>query len=513
MGNNYKPMKMDILDIDEYIKKHRLIPVTSNLVLSNKDINPEGLFSTKIFGTFGSPERMTRFSYINLNTTIIHPVIYYVLTQLLGGKLVKILNKEINYKYNKETNTLEESNSNEDNNISGFKLLYKYWDIISDPKSGFIKDTGTKQRNENLEFLNKYRDKKNLVFIDKYLVLPAGLRDINTVAFEKSGIVSYDEINDIYLTILSKSNSIGSALDIISETDASNTLTFDIQQEVYKLYLHLLDKLSGKTGFLKAGGLVKKPIVYSSRGVIINPRYIKEKYNEDVTTNIKIGEVGVPVSMLLADVKPFVIHYLNRYIEDENNLFIGIRKFLKDNFDKEDKLSDREIINKFIDRCIKDTKFLQEIIDYVEVDNRKIPIYVMDFLKNEILIPILRNKYALCTRYPINNKLSNQILKPIPYTTDDVEVINMPIGKYELTKNPKMYGMGIRLNASSFEGFGADVDGDTISVVVFFSNDVNRKIEKEQLDFRRNCLNSAAEPTVAIGIENLFGLNILTREK
>ncbi len=503
--NNYSAMRLGLLDINKYIKKHSIKEVTNGLVLDNGDISKDGLFSTEIFGEFGSKERMTKFGYINLHDKFITPDVYYVLTLTVGKDLIDIIAGNLKFSI-KDDKLVKDENGN----ITGINLFDNYWDKVIDNKNGLIANTGTKQRDENIKFL-KMVDPK-LVIIDKYLVIPAGLRDINTIALKKTGVVSYDEINDFYKSILNNVNNISTTIDILSEDSQIDKIFYNIQNTIYELFLHFLGKLSGKSGFLKSGGLVKKAINYSTRTVIVDTKTIHKKYDENLSSNIRMGEIGVPVSMLLANVKPLAIHYLNMYIEDENGFFSSFRTFCKDNLDTEDKLNNKELVDKFIDRCIKDTKFLTKIIQ--TIDNNSVNVYVMDFLKNEILRPIVKDKYALCTRYPINNKLSNQMLKPIPYTTDNVKLIKLSNNmEYELTEDVDNYGLGTRLNVSSFAGMGADTDGDTISIVVIFDSKTNAKIKKEGKDFRHNFLSSNVEPTVDIGIENLFGLNILTRDE
>ena len=68
----------EILDLS--VKYLELKPVTNPINMERDGIpTDDGLFSTEIFGVTAE-ERKHKYGYINLNTKIIHPVIYGVLT-------------------------------------------------------------------------------------------------------------------------------------------------------------------------------------------------------------------------------------------------------------------------------------------------------------------------------------------------------------------------------------------------------------------------------------------------
>ena len=89
----------------------------------------------------------------------------------------------------------------------------------------------------------------------------------------------------------------------------------------------------------------------------------------------------------------------------------------------------------------------------------------MDFLKNEILMSIVGTpsdvkRYCTGTRYPITGQFSTQIFHPLPYTTDEVQLITTDSGlQWELSLKLELYSQAIRLNDLSLAPFGADVDG------------------------------------------------------
>ena len=72
---------IEFLDLNKF--KKGLKPVTSAEMFSKPgEYHPDGLFSEAIFGPEESVDRKKVFSFIKLNTTVIHPTIYGVLVKL-----------------------------------------------------------------------------------------------------------------------------------------------------------------------------------------------------------------------------------------------------------------------------------------------------------------------------------------------------------------------------------------------------------------------------------------------
>ena len=67
-------MNLNLLNVEDFIKKYDVQEVTSTRTLSSGNmVNPLGLFSTEIFGDFGSQDRMEKFGYIDLGIKILTP--------------------------------------------------------------------------------------------------------------------------------------------------------------------------------------------------------------------------------------------------------------------------------------------------------------------------------------------------------------------------------------------------------------------------------------------------------
>lgn len=453
-------MSLDLLAMKAFIDKYKLKQITSSRIFASKnEINNLGLFSNEIFGDFGSKERMETFAFIDLGTKVLHPMVYHMFTKMT--KKVNDVICGINYYRLEEQASLIEGEKtrkvlvldNKNGTLTGIEMIYEYFDEFVEE---FFKETGTKTRNKYLDFLRTF--KKEEMFTDRFLVIPAGLRDINIMDFDTNGTISYEPINDNYLSLLRATEALNASRSM--EFTDKYKIVYAIQNQLLELYLFLTNSLAGKSGLIQSKSL-KRPIAYAVRSVIAAPNKVVSHYKEDITTNVKLGQVAIPVTIMLDQFYPFVIHELNNFYKNTTRTFF--KDFLNVEFaDKIGKLTDTQLIELFVDKCIGDKYFLVKVMG--EID-KKYPIYVMDFLKNEILMNIVGTpkepkRYVTGTRYPITGQFSVQIFQALPYTTDVVEVIRTESGLlWELSKNPELYSVAIRLNELSLAPFGADTDG------------------------------------------------------
>lgn len=159
-------MKLELMNINYFVEKKNIKQVKSARIEGKGGkLDTEGLFSEVIFGRLGSPTRRLTFGYINLNVKVIHPEVWDFISGLnpMVGKLILGKKKFIIT----EKGNLEES-PNQEFGISGIKALVDNWDKFNLSLIG-------KNKPENVKFLKKYKDS---IFIDKMLVLPAGIRDV-----------------------------------------------------------------------------------------------------------------------------------------------------------------------------------------------------------------------------------------------------------------------------------------------------------------------------------------------
>lgn len=219
-----------------HLTKERLsgaIPVTSQDIFdggTERNFHDDGLFSIKIFGRVGSPERDTTFSYVNLKTTILHPFIFKTLCRLkqmyeeimLGTKYVVWDDTEKDF-----------IASDPVNGFTGYNYFMQYWKQIE------FKTNKSAVRNLRIKLIDKYRDIAETKWV---LVIPAGYRDIEIM---KNGQHKEHELNKPYRALIAISNTIPESGEAQSNQRMSMQKTFNF------IYQYLTDMLDDKKGFLQ----------------------------------------------------------------------------------------------------------------------------------------------------------------------------------------------------------------------------------------------------------------------
>lgn len=468
-------MTMDLEDIDSFISRKKLNRVEEARVLgANGSINEKGLFSFEIFGSFGSPERISTYAYIQLPSKFLHPFAFQLIA-LYEKKAYKVITGELGFDV--KGKKLKFSTEGE---FSGILSLYKFWDFYVNS----IENTGTKKRLELLKFFKKYSKEK--LWQSEWLVLPAGLRDLNTMELENSGVINYDPINDFYIKLINLSNNFveneGGAeylkgVDLVTRMIQSES-SLKIQNTLLEIHDYFMKgKLSGKDKFLRKN-MLKKSVIYSVGDVITMEPQNQESYDSVGSNNIKTGDIGVPVSVLIDTFYPFVVHQLYKLLDidfstttDRIKTIRGfLADYLKSNDRESESYSEKELVEYFLDKCINDKNFLAEVIFDKKETGLDFDIIVMDFLKNEVFFPLLGyldeepKKFVTATRYPVNNLKSTQILRPIPFTTPYVETktLKSKAGntyRFEITKDPENYSTALVPSVSSLSLWGGDFDG------------------------------------------------------
>jgi len=268
-----KEIKLQLLDINEFIKRNDIKQVTSTEILLRKGTpHPDGLWSEKIFGLMGSKERYERFGYIDLHEKTIHPEVYPII-ETLSTDIKNLLNCK--HRYILEDGKLI-TNSSGKTGINFFIEIFDKLDFESLPQ----KDN----TDAIVTFLKKNRD---LIFVDKWLVIPAAIRDLH---FDPtSSRISYSEINTYYLDLLR----------LVNMRDQFDTEFYlnNVNEHLQKISTWIKNKQSGKHGVFR-GLLLRKVTDFSARCVIT------------IDTSIPLGKIGVPWHTLFVLYEPFCFHYI-----------------------------------------------------------------------------------------------------------------------------------------------------------------------------------------------------------
>jgi DNA-directed RNA polymerase beta' subunit len=306
-------MKLNLIDIDDFIKTRSIKEITStqHFTGGGRDkLEPKGLFSEEIFGRLGDRKRKVAFGYINLKTKFIHPEAFPIFAaispdmgKLLSGKVPYIL---------EEDGTIKEDPSGE----TGIFFIVKHFDKLNFDK---MVKAG---REDRVEFV---KNNKDIILIDKYLVMPAGIRDIKLTQKNNKAMYQYSEITDLYTRLLRQTNSIIGDISLLP-SEIVSPMVDSIQATLRDINIWIKNRMKGKQGLIRSG-MLKKVVDYSAR-MIITP---------DPT--LKLGYVGVPWHIVLKLYEPYTIHNLltknremlpnvQKYIDAESMDINEIRRFI-----------------------------------------------------------------------------------------------------------------------------------------------------------------------------------------
>jgi DNA-directed RNA polymerase beta' subunit len=344
-------LKLELLDIDKYILNNQCQPITSTNIFSVNGISfdPNGLWSEEIFGRIGSKERRSKFGYINLNSYIINPILYNMVSTISTDIKNIMLSKEL---YILNSNKLIIDSTGETGLLFFYKILnkIKFIDLIK----------GKPEKTALAKFLDI---NKNLILTKSILVLPAGDRDLRITKSRAKQITS--EVNNLYERVISLS----SQILIQSDDEMKNIFLTYIQKGCLQILTWLQDNIKGKQGLFRST-MLKKTIDFSARIAVTSD------------PELPLGFIGIPWHSVLLLYQPFFFNYVLR-----QNLLL--------------KQSICEYLN-IQDISIKElTEFIQKLIKY--------PDRITGDLKNALVIcaeKITEEKFILCKRDPVVSRSS-----------------------------------------------------------------------------------------------------------
>ena len=289
------PFNIQIMDVDDFIQRHSLLPVTSTAIFETgtKRFHPDGLYSEAIFGQVGSRDRLVRKGYIDLHTDIVTPHLYKQLISL-RSYYKDIISGKAYAKLDPEIKDLILAEPDEPGADTGFQFFIK-----SLPKITFAR-TNSVKRTDKIDLLEKYRDR---LIIDKLIVLPAGIRDVKIT----DDYISPEEINKFYVAILQLASGLPSNK---SDEPLYDTIRFQIQTKVMAIYDYITTLIDGKKGFAQ-GKFAARKLTYGTRNVITALPVTRV---EDPTSDRCIGpeEIEVPLFQAMKSSFPLIVYSLQQ---------------------------------------------------------------------------------------------------------------------------------------------------------------------------------------------------------
>lgn len=549
-------MKLDIFNIDKFIRENKCLPVTNPVALYN-DGNPteDGLFSEIIFGQT-LEEQMNKFGYIDLKGNhFIHPAIYSIISSrmkfyrdlIVGEAFAKLVPADNSPKGLYKVIKTTEDDPDAQN---GLDFLYDNFDRIDWINDNDVVTSIDKKTRLEL-FKSLDRDE---FFVSKWLVLPRGFRDYN-----KNDNSLGDEINKVYQKLINLSNSLKSLYGF----NLSNTSTkFAIQRQLLMLYYITLKPVTGKnvadvnstaekieqTGNGKFS-LLRKNLIgvnvdFGQSAVITAPNIsVCETYDKSPTP---FTYARIPLQSLVAMMMPFFIHEVGDFLEDiineldstdnihkydssyynPSNVQLLLKRFVKSAADRDIPI-EISVLNKMTGK--KETvnvPLREENTDGSTVDRLLTMMDIIYICAREVI----KGKHVLITRYPI---ALNQNISPFRIKAGGTlkmhEVIiiigstyrkydEYPYVNYEGSKNPKIWADLIRVllvGNISLESFNGDYDGDVLHMRCLFSNQANAEAEKMIMS-KANFFNANGELTrhvTSVKKEVTLGLYELTKKE
>lgn len=513
---NIKP-----LDVDKFIKVNELKAITNPMFFARTNMpTVDGLLSNEIFG-ITKDDRTTIFAYISLaGEYFLHPLAYKIWSRLDSN--VKLCVYEMDtFVYDPEKGKLKSDPKGE----TGLKFLMKLIKTVD------FKKTGSSKREVKINFLEKYREK---LFMKDVVVIPAGMRDVNT---EADGKVGVGEINKLYNAIVRDAKALQESDDY--GLSLNGTLRGRIQDNIVKIYNWFIfgrDPLTGadaqasglsrKLGLIRRAGM-KKSFDWGSRLVICTQNLRKEKLSD---LDVDLDSIGLPLAAVCANLFPYMLYWIRNWfsnrLSDVQTLTVyntKTKKLEQTKIDSWQTVYSDERIKKEIGRFMhgmsnrfvpieapimnptKGTNYYLQFKGY-NVPNEDIakklindqmskesfhlnsrPLTWCDLIYMAAM-EVTKDKMTLITRFPMDsyyNQFPAKIKVISTIETEPILVWNTFYKKYpkitlaDINQNSSNHFVDVALpNNVRLGSIGGDFDGDTVSSKVPYSIEANDELYK-----------------------------------
>jgi DNA-directed RNA polymerase beta' subunit len=529
-------MKIDLFNVEEFVKINNLQEIKSPVIFSKGDIpHPEGLLSNEIFGVT-TKSRKNTFAYIDLGGYFFNPHIYKAIRRMYRN-IDRIVNGELYVSLDAQGRIVED----QENGYTGIKYLYDNWSKINWTKNDEDKDAhGMRQERESL--LKDF--KRNEIFMKYQIVIPVFYRDI------KSGSRgnSTDDINQLYTKLIRYASLIKGDNLFDFQFDATN---YNIQNTIVAVYDYFKQRLEKKNGLIRRY-LMGKSVDNCTRTVITAPTFHSNR-PEDAFVSYYYS--SLPLAQVCSLTYPFIMHYIKNFFEREvmdnkyakimvNKDTTEISKTIElDN--PESYFSDKYIKN-MIDSFIKDPESRFNKIEipvkakdkepgkkaYLVFTGKRMddsntaelaptrPMTVCDLLYLAA-VDVTKNKHCEITRYPLNDEFGIFFTRiRVASTSKTVPMlVNGQLYKWypyvELDLRPDMIGSrfidATQFSNSYLEGIEGDYDGDQTTVKIIWTQEANEEIEKV-ITKKTNFINAPGNNIRVVSKEVLQTFYVLTKD-
>lgn len=514
-----RQLTFDVMDIDKFIKVNECREITNpNFFIREGIPTPDGLLSNEIFG-ITQEDRAGIFAYISLNGTFIDPL-SYKLWRTVDSKIKAVIQGTARFIIN-DKGELEESEDGE----NGIEFLKNNFTKLK------IKGTESRKRDMKIKFIER-NFKSGRLFIDKYIIIPAYYRDVNTTGAH----VGVGEINRLYANILRFSNSLKETQDY--GLPRNDVIAAQIQETLVTIYDWFCGNtnssikeegsgMSGKFGILRRANL-SKTSDYSSR-LVISASELKCEKIDNLMVNL--DKSAIPLAAVAADFYPYMMFHIRRFFENE---FVGIDTYTAvDENGNEFHLKIKDPMLTFSDDLIKKElkRYLRSysdrfkpIIIPIEEESSKLiggkkvcmrfkgrgpddkydrnteSIYNRPLTWTDVIymaaVEATKDKKIMITRYPIDSFYNMVITNIEVSSTNETEPMYIENTFYPFYPKTRREDINndtsnkfidtLQLSNLYLAGLGGDYDGDQVSAKGSFFKETNEELDafmKSKINF------------------------------
>ncbi len=527
MESKLLPFNISIFQLDKDAIR-QLKPITVSDIMDGKtnSFNPRGLFSVEIFGKVGEEKRNTTFAYIPLNTKIIHPTIFRILTELKS--IYKgIMNSTEYVIWNDTIKNFDKSNPTEGS--TGYQLFMSHLDDIKFDRDG----SELIQRKINVV---KKSIKNGTCYLENLLIMPAGLRDYE---IDKYGKPTENEINLYYRKVLATTHLIIKADPYSKNLDLTR---YKMQMGVMEIYEYLENLLKGK-GKLILGKWASRKIFNGTRNVITS--LINDTRDLDSPKLIDVNSTVVGLFQFIKSTIPLAMYnirngfLLNVMPGPNSPFYMTNKKTLKKELVPHNPiLYDQWMTNEGLEKTItrfgevplrhmvldtdihylylvyKDDDYfmLLQDIDDLPTNLDKSKVYPITFVETLYLsvYKFCNTIPAFVTRYPVLGTGSIYPSKCYVKTTikgyikREIDILGNETGNiaYEYPDENGQFVDSISPSITHIKRLGADFDGDTVSFNTVYSKQSIDEINK-YLNSKRYYLSSHGKLTYSMATDTI----------
>lgn len=331
-------LSIELLDIDAFIKTNDIQEITNSLFFVRDNYpTPDGLLSNEIFG-LTKEDRANIFGYVKLESIFLHPLCYKKWSRM-DSRIKNIVHGTTKYIINDQGDFVEDEKGK-----TGIKFLKDNFDKIK------IKSTDSAKRDVNIKFLKANKD---VMFMDKYIIIPPYYRDVNTTA----SYIGVGAINKLYASLLMAVKALRETADYgFAMDDACRGRIQEIILSIYDYFCGNTNNSvdSDTTGMSKKLGLVKrsnlsKTTDYASRLVLSAPNLRVERL-EDLM--VDMDHSAIPISSICSTFYPYILFSIRKMFDDWFNGTGSVEYIDKDG--NTERVVVKEPLIQFSDDRIKD---------------------------------------------------------------------------------------------------------------------------------------------------------------